>query len=149
MSEHVKIAFYYDSFNESGETDGVGVETAWAIQRGDYFELDNLLFFAQGYALGDIIEVKEENQQLFAHRLVEESGHSLVRIFFYEKDIISSTRDQLKLRGCDSELSHISLISVDIPPAVNYPELKVILDAGEASGKWAYEEACLSDRHKS
>ena len=36
-----------------------------------------------------------------------------------------------------------SMIAVDIPPEVAYSPIVALLNKGEASEKWAYEEGCL------
>ena len=135
-----KIVFeYYDSNQE------YALESAWADKVGNYYKLDNILFYAPGYSWGDIVKAEDRNGQLYVTGLVEESGHSTIRIIFYENESIQPTIEQLKKMGCDYEGSNITtLISVDIPPEVDYKNVKQFLDEGEKNDKWSYEESCLA-----
>lgn len=139
--EHVKILFEHDNDPDGG----YGIESAWAVPSGDYFMLDNILFYAKEFALGDIVNTEERNGERFVIGLVTESGHSTVRILFEDEHEVARTREQLNLRGCESEISNIpTLIAVDIPPNVEYSAIKDYLEQGEEDGKWSYEEACIA-----
>lgn len=138
----VKILFeHYNNANNEYE-----LESAWAKKVEDGYKLDSILFYAKEYSWGDVVSVEESNGELYVTGLVKESGHSTVRILFEEKDIVQSTRDQLKEIGCESEISNIPiLVSVDVPPQIDYyGSIKPFLDCGEDEGKWRYEEACLA-----
>jgi Domain of unknown function (DUF4265) len=131
----------FEHSNANGEYE---LESAWATKVGDHYKLDNILFYAPEYSLGDIVSVEERSGELYVIGLVKESGHSTVRILFNDQKDVQSTRDQLKKMGCDSELSNIpTLIAVDIPPQVNYANIRDFLEGGK-SGKWGYEESCLA-----
>jgi hypothetical protein len=136
-----KIIFEYeDADNE------YALESVWAERvSGNNYKIDNILFCALGYALGDIVSVESRNGELYVTGLIEESGHSTIRILFENKDHVQPTRNRLKDMGCDSELSNVSvLISVDIPPDVAYKPIREFLEEGEANELWSYEEACLA-----
>lgn len=138
---HVKILFEHKNSPDGGD----GIESAWATPEGEFFKLDNILFYAPEYSLGDIVSVENRNGELFVNGLVEESGHSTVRIIFSELMAVGETREYLKNLGCDSEISNIpTLIAVDIPPEVNYKNIKSYLDQGTELSKWGYEEACIA-----
>jgi hypothetical protein len=135
-----KILFEYK--NENNE---YALESAWAEKVQEGYKLDNILFYAPEYSLGDIVSVENRNGELFVTGLIEESGHSTVRIIFYNKDNIQTTLEQLEKMGCNWEGSNIpTLISIDIPPNINYKFIKDFLDNGENSDLWSYEEACLA-----
>ena len=122
------------------------LESAWAepCEAGTY-RLDNILFYAPEYALGDVVAVEERLGEWYVTGLVAESGHSTVRVLFTEKGEVLPTQAALQALGCDSELSNIPiLLAVDIPPSVLYAEIKVFLEAGVQANKWGYEEACLA-----
>jgi hypothetical protein len=141
MKDYVKVIFeYYNDASGSYE-----LESAWAVKAGEYYKLDNILFYAPEYSVGDIINVEERDGELFVTELVEESGHSTVRILFDDVDDVEDTRNQLRKLGCESEISNVpTLISVDIPPKVEYRKVKEFLDEGSNNGKWGYEESCLA-----
>jgi hypothetical protein len=137
-----KILFeYYDLKNE------YAIESAWAEKTGDYYKLNNTLFYAPNYSWGDIVKVEDRNGELYVTGLIEESGHSTVRIIFYDKEIIQSTIEQLQKMGCDYEGSNVpTLISVDIPPEIDYRDIKRFLEEGEKDEKWSYQESCLAHK---
>jgi Domain of unknown function (DUF4265) len=140
--EHIKIFFEHNN-----SIDGAfGIESAWALPVGlNKFKLDNILFYAKEYALGDVVLVENRNDDNYVIGLIKESGHSTVRILFNEKEIVELTRSSLKNLGCDSELSELSyLVAVDVPPNINYKNIKNFLENGERQNKWIYEEACIA-----
>lgn len=136
-----KILFEY--------TDAAGeyaLESAWAepCETGTY-RLDNILFYAPEYALGDVVAVEERSSEWYVTGLVAESGHSTVRVLFTDESAVGPTRLALQGMGCDSELSNLPiLLAVDIPPSVLYAEIKQFLEVGVRANKWGYEEACLA-----
>jgi len=139
--EHVKILFEHNNTPENE----YGIESAWAIPVGENFKLDNILFYAPEYSLGDVVSVEGRNGELFVTGLVQESGHSTVRVILSNKESVAPLREQLKKLGCDSEISDVPiLISVDIPPEVDYSVIKNLLVEGENLSKWSYEESCIA-----
>lgn len=135
-----KITFEYNDLEGQ-----YALESAWAEKTGNNYKLDNILFYAPGYSLGDIVEVEDRNGELFVTGLVEESGHTTVRIIFYEDEIINPTMVQLEEMGCRWEGSNIpTLMSVDIAPEIDYALIKKFLDEGEEKDLWSYEESCLA-----
>jgi hypothetical protein len=136
----VKIIFEYN--NLEGE---YALESAWAEKVGINYQLDNILFYAPGYSSGDVVEVEDRNGELFVVGLIEESGHTTVRIIFYEDDIINSTMIKLEELGCMWEGSNMpTLMSVDIASDIDYAPVKRFLDEGEERDLWGYEESCLA-----
>lgn len=139
--KHVKILFEHQNTPEGG----YGIESAWAIPEEGFYKLDNILFYAPEYSLGDVVSVEDRNQELFVTGLIKESGHSTVRVIFYDAGEVSKAREIMKELGCDSEISNIpTLIAVDIPPNVSYKLVKQFLEEGRAMSKWGYEEACIA-----
>ncbi|HET8685731.1 MAG TPA: DUF4265 domain-containing protein [Methanosarcina sp.] len=139
--EHVKILFEHFNTPENE----YGIESAWALPVGENFQLDNILFYAPEYSIGDIVSVEKRDGELFVTGLVQESGHSTVRVILSSKEGVAPLRDELKKLGCDSEISNVPiLISVDIPPEVDYSLIKNLLVQGENLSKWSYEESCIA-----
>lgn len=135
-----KILFEYNDLN-----DDYAIESAWAEKEGDYYKLDNILFYAPNYSLGDIVKVENINGQLYVRELVQASGHSTIRIIFYDNELINTTEDWLIKMGCSFEGSDIrTLIAVDIPPDVNYTPIREYLTEGEDRDEWSYQESCLA-----
>ena len=141
--QHVKIFFEHHNTPENEN----GIESAWAIPVDKYFQLDNILFYTPEYSLGDIVSVEDRAGELFVTGLIKESGHSTVRIIFEDKRVVSSIRKHLESLGCDSEISDVPiLISIDIPPEVNYSIIKEYLVEGERLSKWSFEESCIAHK---
>lgn len=139
--EHLKILFEHYNTPENE----YGIESAWAIPVGENFKLDNILFYAPSYSLGDVVSVEDRNGELFVTGLVQESGHSTVRVILSDKKDVTPLRERLEKLGCDSEISDVPiLISVDIPPEVDYSIIKDLLVDGENLSKWGYEESCIA-----
>ena len=144
MSEHVKLRFEVDgSTSEEFE-----VESLWALKRDYGLELDNIPFYARGVALGDVVASRTDAEgALWFDGLIKASGHSTIRIWFTREEDVQPTRAALHALGCDSEVSNLPrLVAVDIPPAVPYDRVKTLLDEGETSGLFEYEEGCLGLR---
>lgn len=140
MDGYVKVFFEV----LSGESEETEVESLWATPHGDGYKLDNIPFYAKGVALDDVVSAKEIDGCLYVEEVLEPSGHSTIRIWFSKEEAIDRVRDTLKSMGCESEVSdQPRLVAVDIPPDVSYETIRAYLDAGEADGRWDYQEACL------
>lgn len=143
MENHTKIFFTHDAFGDES------VESAWAEKIDNGYQLDNILFYAKNYSWGDIVSVEESNGELFVTGLVEEKGHSTIRILVSEISLVPILREELKKLGCSSELSNMkNLIAVDIPPQVPYSNIQNYLDKGETENKWEYQEAAIASNHR-
>ncbi len=136
---HAKVLFYI------GQADGTfEVESVWAVPEGAGYRLDNIPFFARGFALGDVVAAtKQDDGSLRFASLLLASGHSTVRLLFADPAEVQPTRAQLSAMGCDSERWNANLIAVDIPPEVPYRDVRTYLDLGERGGLFEYEEGCL------
>jgi hypothetical protein len=143
VSDHKRLRFTFE--NSDGATE---VESLWAIERADGYEVDNIPFYAKGIASGDIVAArKDEDGLLWFADLIKPGGHSTVRLLLAREEDVSSVRERLRVMGCASEVSDVRrLISVDIPPAVDYESVRKFLDEGEREGHFEYEEGCLGQR---
>ena len=141
--KHVKLFFEHHQFESKS------IESAWGIKYGDFYKLDNILFYATGYSHGDIVTASETGDILVVNGLIEESGNSTIRILFDNVNDVEITRKYLNSIDCQSELSNLErLISVNIPFNVTYSEVKKFLLEGLDEGKWELQEACISDIHR-
>lgn len=105
--EHYKILFEHEHSLE----DYYGIESAWALFiEQDLYKLDNILFYALGYSLGDVVRVEDRDGALYVTDLVEPSGHSTVRILFPDVSIVESTRNYLSQLDCKSEGSDVPFL---------------------------------------
>jgi Domain of unknown function (DUF4265) len=117
----------------------------WTIEREDGYEIDNIPFYAQSLAVGDLVAARrDENDLLWFAKMIKPSGHATIQILFAHKEDVASFRARLVQMGCSSEGSDMpELIAVDVPPDVRYEEIKKTLDEGERVGRFEYQEACL------
>ncbi|HYO58478.1 DUF4265 domain-containing protein [Archangium sp.] len=142
-NDMVKVVFKLEK--DEDDYPPADYESLWAIPVEEgLFQIDNIPFFAQEVALGDVVSAVSEGGELRFQKVVRPSGHSTLRLIIYDKGEVPAVRKLLEERGCASEGSHIpGLISVDVPPSVSLAMLRPMLDEGEAQERWGYEEACL------
>lgn len=129
-------------------------ENLWAIDigRGRY-QIDNIPFFVMGVSCFDVISAAKDADGLFCcGGLLEEKGHSTIRVIQLDNAGAESIetrskelRSALEARGCSTEQSHIPrLISVDVPPEVDFQSIRSFLQKGSEDGLWDYEEAAIA-----
>lgn len=147
MEEHVKVKFYY--WHERNEEEAI--ESMWTIPVSGNYKIDNIPFYVQSFALGDIISVTEKAGQLYVDALVKESGNSTIQMVFFDETIVHTIRGELKAMGCTSEISDkLFLIAINVPAEINYlGVIKPYLDDGYTKNLWDYGEACIASNHTS
>lgn len=142
MSKHVKVLF--EILKE--DSDEIELESCWAKPIGEGYQIDNIPFYAIGYAFNDIVSASERDGMLYVEGLLEASGHGTLRIWFYDPDIIQSTRLKLEQMGCSSEVSDLpKLVSIDVPKDIDYQEIREFLEDGARREVFDYQEACVPD----
>ena len=129
-------------------------EYLWALELGNGpYQIDNIPFFVIVVSCFDVVSaVKDSEGVLCGDHLLEEKGHSTIRVILLDHpgaDSIETRskelRSALKVRGCSTEQSHISgLISADIPPEVDFQNLRSFLQKGSDDGLWDFEEAAIA-----
>lgn len=128
----------------------VATESAWAERLQDnQLKLDNVPFFAVGVSFADVVEAErnEDGGWQFA-RVVTPGGHSTVRILVPDKAQLQNAVDDLVDLGCAFEGTYIEqMAAIDVPPGVDYDEIRRWLDSQEADGALEYEEGNLSPDH--
>jgi hypothetical protein len=119
------------------------VESVWASPLPDgTFQLDNIPFFAYDAADGDVVTAKVVDGELFFDSVVQASGNSVVRVIVNDEGSIAELRAQLLALGCDSEWWQ-NMVSVNIPAEISYTPVLRLLEEGQESDKWGFEEAVL------
>ncbi|HYO56854.1 DUF4265 domain-containing protein [Archangium sp.] len=147
-SEHLVKIFFELQQDEDGYPP-VTCESMWATPLGDrLYRLGNIPFFARGVAYEDVVSaVPQDDGTLGFIEVVHPSGHSTLHVIVYEASEVPALRHELEALGCDTELSHIpNLFAVDVPPSVSLDAVRRLLEAGNASERWEYEDACLGGR---
>lgn len=136
---YVKVLFDVEGY------ESVEIESMWAIVTDGGYRLDNIPFYAKGYALGDVISAdRDEGGLLRCTGLVQASGHSTIRILCRDAERAPAVRDELSAMGCSSEADAPGLVAVDVPPDVPYDRIRSYLEqAIQTGGVDEYEEGCL------
>jgi len=120
-------------------------EHLWGRRVGDsLYALDNTPFFARGVSFGDVVLVENRDGLNVFLEVVRPSGHSTIRVILFDQAHAQDIRKRLRDLACASELSHIpGLIAVDVPPTADLASVRRLLNSGEQSGQWEYEEAAV------
>ena len=128
-------------------------EAMWCIRLGENrFRVDNIPFFAHGVSYCDVISVSaSEDGRLNFDEVVEENGHSTLRVLFGDADqrpeniVAHELATELQKHGCLTDVSPSPIIlAVDVPPSIALKNVRKILAEGESKGLWSYEEATLA-----
>lgn len=104
--------------------DPLSGETLWAEQVADnLFRLDNVPFYAYGFALDDVVRCTQSEDSWQVQRLETDSGNGTIRILFgdqreHETD---SVIGELESVGCIVERAWARYIAVSVPPTVQVP----------------------------
>lgn len=118
-------------------------ESLWATPRGDgTYEIASIPFYTYDAARGDIVSVTEEDGELYFHKLVHQSGNTLLRIIVRGAENVDDVRHMLKELGCDTEASG-RFVAVNVPAHVDYGPIRDRLLVGEQHDRWGFEEAVL------
>ncbi len=119
-------------------------ETLWVLQiNPDRFQIDNIPFFVRGISYKDVVSVQRKEGELHFEEIVSPSNHSTIRVIVFHEMNVDFLRQSLTRLGCSSELNKTKMISVDIPPEVNYSKVIELLAKGEEDELWDYEEAAI------
>jgi hypothetical protein len=124
-------------------------ETVWATKQEDkMYEIDNIPFFATNLALGDIISVENDDDNLYFDEIISTSGHSTVQIILFNKSFSEEIILKLESMGCKWEsMNNEQYYAIDVPQQVEYKKLKDLLTCYRENEILDYREACLSEDH--
>ena len=123
-----------------------GLEMIWAepVDESRY-RVRNVPFYANGLAFDDVIAAAALGGILVMQRVVESGGHSTYRIFL--SDGLSTVDakflkywEPLQQLGATFEAATKRLLSVDIPASTNIYQAYDLMQAGEHSGAWDFQE---------
>ncbi|GGX16776.1 DUF4265 domain-containing protein [Streptomyces chartreusis] len=147
-----KVAFDLEAEREDWPP--VSVERLWGEKTEVRFEIRvvNTPFFVPGIAYGDLIRVRPDNErrELVFESFASESGHSTIRVVFLRRNLRESVENQFRDAGCSWETtSRFNLLAVDIPPTVNYAEVRPWLAQRRESGDLEFQESAISTLHRS
>jgi len=111
------------------------------------YQVENSPFHAFNISFGDKIDVIGESNDLTFKSVVSRGGHSTYRVRLpigQNHDYFLEHWTELEALGCSYEGSSLDqryLYAIDIPPAVDVAHVYRLLEDGESSGNWEFEEA--------
>ncbi len=113
---------------------------AWSLPNGN-LQIDNIPFFANDVALGDIIAATRTEEGMWTlDRVVERSGHSMFRIWLHEQ--VAVRREQiiadLERLGAKVEVTLTNLLGIDAP-AEHENVIWEYIEAGKNRDDWGLQ----------
>lgn len=138
------------TFRQKDEDDDVIVENVWATKLGENaFRLENIPFEVYLYAFEDVVITRQSHGELMVEKLHEASGNSTFRIMFEDVESLQKIKASLLEKKCDSESdSKRLLLAVCVPQEVAFKEIQKYLQGLEDRGILEFEEACISEAHR-
>ena len=100
-------------------------------------------FYAYGLSQGDIVMATLRHGELSIKKVVERSGHSTYRLYSPEsaqQEDFNKFLCRLRDLGCVVTCHKKILFSVDVPCKTDADEVYALLEAGEKSDVWEFEE---------
>ena len=131
------------------DDDEFKIEKVFAEKIGSYYQIKAVPAFANNLAYYDIVAIEYENGEFFFDKLIKPSGHSVVHLVILEASFSTNILASLATFGVGiNYLGNNLYLVLDIPPQVNYNDLKKFLDLQQESGRLDYKEACISLQHQ-
>lgn len=144
MDNRVKVHFQLQP-DEDGWPPAT-VESVWAkpgASENEYI-IDNVPFFTNEATIGDTVQVRKEDDNLWFERILQDSPNSLIRIIITDPSMTQEISDKLISMGCDTEgYQNYKLLAVSIPASVNLASVQDFLKLQQEAGLLGYEEAIL------
>lgn len=126
----------------------IAEESVWVQPIGKNYKVDNIPFYAPNLALNDVISVEDDEGTLYFDELVEPSGHSTLQVIFFKPDEANRVLKAVEQMGCQWEgMKDQPYFAIDIPPDVDYKQVRQFLDQEFDNKTLDFKEACLSDQH--
>lgn len=140
----VKIHFHLEQ-DEDGYPP-IAVESLWAEPgpKPSEYVIDNVPFFVREATIGDTVLVRNEDGGYWFDRLLSRSLNSLIRVVFFDRDIINAVSEKLTEMGCSTEyLREHNLMAVNIPSSVTLGDVQAYLQSEAGVGRIDFEEPIL------
>lgn len=120
-------------------------EPILTTKEGDYYRIKSIPLYASKIALYDLIAVRRREGVLYFHKIIEDSGRSVIQMIVFKGWQIDAIGKDLEFFGCLWRRGGDKhLIAFDIPKHIPYQPIRDWLDQGQQEQRWAYREACLS-----
>lgn len=130
----------------------VSSEGLWAEPLGDdEFKVDNTPWFVRNLATDDVVRaLAGSDGVLWATERVRWSGRCTVRVIPRRDGPLAGDRQAVlelfaPLGVTGEGVEQYGMVALDVPPDVDLATVKATLNAGEADGRWYFEEGCVGD----
>jgi len=130
----------------------VSSEGLWAEPLGDdQFRIDNTPWFVVNLAAEDVVTaLAGSDGVLWATGKVRWAGRCTIRVIPRRDGPLAGDRqavlDLFAPFGVSGEgIEQFGMVALDVPPEVDVAAVKAMLKAGEADGRWYFEEGCIGD----
>jgi hypothetical protein len=137
----VRVLFHLASEPQSWH--GSVTERLWATPLKDgTYRLENTPFFVFGVSFEDIICAENRSDNLEFVKVAARGGHSTYRILPAKNwaQLFVLKWQELASLGCTYEEGSASLLAADVPPTADINVVYRILEEGERSEIWSFEE---------
>jgi hypothetical protein len=126
----------------------IAEETIWVKPENGNYKIDNIPFYAPNLALNDIISVENDDGVFYFDELIKPSGHSTLQIIFFKEKEIIRVMKIIEQMNCKWEgMENQPYFAIDVPPKVNYNEIKKFLNNELDNKVLDFKEACLGENH--
>jgi len=125
---------------------GHATETIWAEKVGqNRYRVRSVPFFAKNVSNEDIVLTHREEGVTIFDQVSIRGGHSTYRLFLAAANGLDGGDfkllwRQLEQLGCTYERATERLLAVDVPTSNRLKQAYAILERGESSGVWEFEE---------
>ncbi|MFI5846141.1 DUF4265 domain-containing protein [Catenuloplanes sp. NPDC051500] len=151
-SEGRKFRVAFDLPSDDNSWAPFGTERLWAAKTPVklLLKVQNTPFYIRGISNGDIILVRpdSERREVVFVQLIEESGHSTVRLLLKEAEGKLRAERLLVESECAWEIGANNYVAVDIAPTVDYSILRPKLIELKAEGLIGIQESSISTLHQ-
>jgi hypothetical protein len=129
-----------------GDWHGYSTETVWAEKVGESrYRLRSVPFYAKGLSFGDVVNTSIHDGKEIVQGVSQRSGHSTYRAFIKVPVTVGSSAfirawQPIQNRGCTYERVTEHLIAIDVPSSADLDSVYALLESGETTGVWNFEE---------
>jgi hypothetical protein len=148
--DRVKVRFKLQADSDGwppAESEGLWAEPIG----GDEYRIDNTPWFVNKVATDDIVRaLAGSDGVLWAVGSVRWSGRLTIRVIPRAegplRGDLEAVVDAFSVHGVTGEgIKEYGVVALDIPAEVDFPSIKGLLMAGEADGRWYYDEGRVND----
>lgn len=142
-------------FSLSVDSDGwppASSEGLWAEPLGnDEFRIDNTPWFVRNLAAGDVVRaLAGSDGVLWATERLRWSGRCTIRVIPRQDGPLAADRQAVldafsPLEVSGEGIEQYGMVALDVPADADLSAVKALLIAGEADGRWYFEEGCIGN----